>query len=346
MTFPVVVWITALAAATALSYAGGSLLIRLAHQRGILDHPNERSSHSVPTPRGGGAPIVILVSLGSVAAWWMYVSGMSPKRGVLLLGAALFLAAISGLDDLRHVSSALRALVHLGAAAIVLLTLGPLRTFDLPAIGTVTLGTAAAAILTLIWIFGLTNAYNFMDGIDGIAAAQAVIAGAGWAVVALTINDAFTAAVALLVAATALGFLFHNWSPASIFMGDVSSAFLGFTFATLPLLWKGDRARAPVIAFLLVWPFVLDSAFTFLRRLRKRERVFEAHRSHIYQRLCATGLSHARVTTLYALLAVAGAALAVAYARGFVPAWVAVATVFALGVGVWGWAVGRERRMT
>jgi UDP-N-acetylmuramyl pentapeptide phosphotransferase/UDP-N-acetylglucosamine-1-phosphate transferase len=341
MTAPLLAWMATLAAAAALSYAGGSLLIRLAHQRGILDHPNERSSHSIPTPRGGGAPIVILVTLGSIAAWSMYANAISPRRGALLVAAALVLATISALDDVRHVASGLRALVHLGAAAAVLLALGPL-TFRLPGIGV--LIPLAAALVTAVWIVGLTNAYNFMDGIDGIAAAQAVIGGAGWAAVALSVNDAFTAAIALLVAATALGFLLHNWSPPSIFMGDVGSAFLGFTFATLPLIWHGDRARAPVIAFLLVWPFVLDSAFTFLRRLRKRERVFEAHRSHVYQRLCATGWSHARVTTLYATLAAVGAALAIAYARGVMHQSTAAAIVLALAAGVWGVAVRREGR--
>jgi UDP-N-acetylmuramyl pentapeptide phosphotransferase/UDP-N-acetylglucosamine-1-phosphate transferase len=332
MIVPAMLWLAALLVVAALSYVGGSLLIRIA----ILDHPNERSSHKVPTPRGGGVPIVILVTLGGIAAWWLYANPLSPKRGLLLLAAALLLAGVSALDDLRGVPSGVRALVHVGVAAAVLLALGPLQ---LPFVG-----AAAAMVVTVLWIVGLTNAYNFMDGIDGIAATQAVIAGLGWAVVASSVDDAFTAALALLVVAGALGFLLHNWSPASIFMGDVSSAFLGFTFATLPLLWHGDRGRAPMIAFLLLWPFVLDTTFTFLRRLRNRERVFQAHRSHVYQRLIATGQSHAQVTRLYAILAVAGAILAVAYAHGRISPWLALIIVVILGVSVWGRAVRQERQ--
>ena len=146
-----------------------------------------------------------------------------------------------------------------------------------------------------------------MDGIDGIAAGQAITAGLGWAIVGWLADDLRPMLLGGLLTATSAGFLVHNWSPASIFMGDIGSAFLGYCFATLGLLGGGGGSGA-LIGILLVWPFVFDTAFTFCVRLRRRENIFKAHRSHLYQRLVLTGLSHRAVTLLYVALAVLGAA--------------------------------------
>jgi UDP-N-acetylmuramyl pentapeptide phosphotransferase/UDP-N-acetylglucosamine-1-phosphate transferase len=343
MTFESALWVASFALVAALSYAGVSRMIVLAIRKGIVDVPVARSSHAAPTPLGGGAPIVLLTCAGSAAAWWLYAGARSPKSGALLLLAALALGAVSWIDDLRGLSTRLRGSVHLAAAAAAVAALGPFSVIRLPVAGVVTASSAVAGVLTLAWIVGLTNAYNFMDGIDGIAALQAVIAGAGWSAIALAIHDELTAAISLLITAASLGFLFQNWAPASIFMGDVSSAFLGFSFAVIPLLWHGDRSKAPLIGFLMVWPFVVDAFFTFLRRLWLGERVFEPHRSHIYQRLCATGWSHALVATVYGFLDAAGVALAISYQLDVIGQSVAITSVLILATFLWGMTVQREQ---
>ncbi|MCX6038443.1 MAG: glycosyl transferase, partial [Chloroflexi bacterium] len=177
--------------------------------------------------------------------------------------------------------------------------------------GTINLGWLGLAI-TFLWIVGLINAYNFMDGIDGIAGGQAVVAGLGWIVLGWLGNQTLVVALGLLLAASSLGFLGYNWPPAKIFMGDVGSAFLGYTFAVLPVVAVQRDPRFALAGVLLVWPFVFDAAFTFLRRLLHRENVFTAHRSHLYQRLVATGFSHKTVASLYIGLAIMGLVCSVA----------------------------------
>ncbi|HYK87754.1 MAG TPA: polysaccharide biosynthesis protein, partial [Acidobacteriota bacterium] len=175
--------------------------------------------------------------------------------------------------------------------------------------------------LCFLWIVGLTNAFNFMDGIDGIAGAQAIVAGAGWAALGWQSGQAVVAVLGVLVAFASLGFLSHNWPPARVFMGDVGSSFLGYTFAVLPLLQThlsntGEPGAIPAMGVLLLWPFVFDTAFTFASRLLKKENVFHAHKTHLYQRLVQAGHSHRSVTLIYAALALVGVALGEVWAPG------------------------------
>ena len=170
--------------------------------------------------------------------------------------------------------------------------------------------------LTFVWIVGFTNAYNFMDGIDGIAGSQAVAAGLGWMVLGQLSGQPAVSVLGLLLASSTLGFLGHNWPPARIFMGDVGSAFLGYTFAALAVAAVRGNPRLALAGILLVWPFVFDTTLTLIRRLSRRENVFSAHRSHLYQRLVIAGYSHRGVTLLYAGLAVAGALLAIIWFIG------------------------------
>jgi len=159
-----------------------------------------------------------------------------------------------------------------------------------------------------VWIVGLTNVYNFMDGIDGIAAVQGVVAGLVWAVAGVWLGSDVVLLFGLVLTGACFGFLLLNWAPAKIFMGDVGSAFLGFTFAVLPLLLIHELPRlgnvayagvVPGFAVLVVWSFVGDGFLTLVRRILHGERVWQAHRSHLYQRLVQTGWSHARVSLLY-----------------------------------------------
>jgi UDP-N-acetylmuramyl pentapeptide phosphotransferase/UDP-N-acetylglucosamine-1-phosphate transferase len=163
-------------------------------------------------------------------------------------------------------------------------------------------------VFTIVWIVGLTNVYNFMDGIDGIAAVQGVVAGLAWAVAGVWLGSGVIWEFGLVLMGACFGFVLFNWAPARIFMGDVGSTFLGFTFAVLPLLLVRELPRltnavppgiVPGFAVLVVWPFVGDGLLTFFLRTFRGERVWQAHRSHLYQRLVQTGWSHARVSLLY-----------------------------------------------
>ncbi|HEY3284274.1 MAG TPA: glycosyltransferase family 4 protein [Armatimonadota bacterium] len=287
-------------------------------RRHVLDIPNERSSHSRPTPRGGGLAIVAITLAG-----WVFlvplVARASVRGAAVYAVGGLFIALVSWLDDRRSVKYIYRLAIHIALACMVVNSLGYWQMVQLPLLGHVSLGVLGLPI-TLVWLVGLVNAYNFMDGIDGLAGGQAVVAGLTWGLLGWLTGQTGVALLGVLLAGSSLGFLTHNWPPARVFMGDVGSAFLGFSFAALPLLFaagtpaSGEQvARAPLCGAVMVWPFVFDATFTFVRRCVKGERVFDAHRSHLYQRLVILGLSHQSVTLLYMVHSVVGASLAVSW---------------------------------
>ncbi len=293
-----------------LSYASVRGFRLWAEKRQILDHPTDRGVHDLPIVRGGGLVIVVFTLVG---LWIAYrLSGDTTQGSALLaytLGAVL-IANISWLDDLRPLDIRIRFLAHCVGAAAAIAGLGYWTSIVLPFFGTIHLGLAGMA-LTFLWIVGLTNAYNFMDGIDGIAGAQAVIAGTGWFCLGMLGGQPLLAATGILIASSSLGFVRHNWHPAHVFMGDVGSAFLGFTFAVMPLMatrfGSGQNSiSAPFLGLLLVWPFVFDTIFTFLRRLFAGENVLQAHKTHLYQRLIALGQPQQYVAWLYAGMAAVG----------------------------------------
>ena len=317
-----------------------ALLRRWASRRRLLDLPNERSLHSRPTPLGGGLAIVVVVGVGMPLCALAAVVEVTPAL-LALGGGAMLVAAVSWLDDLRGLPVVMRLLAQ-ATAAVMLVSVGAWPA-ACPLAGA-TAGKVAVGLLALLWVVGLTNAYNFMDGIDGIAGSQAVVAGLGW--VALTWGTGRVETwLGLLLAAASLGFLVHNWPPAKIFMGDVGSAFLGFSFAALAIIGARRDPRLALAGVLLVWPFVFDTSFTFLRRLRKGENVFRAHRSHLYQRLVLAGYSHRFVTCLYGALAVLGVMLALVWARGMAGAvWVVPLVLTVAMAGLWRFVVRAERR--
>ena len=285
-------------------------LVAWTTERGIVDTPNARSSHTRSTPRGGGLAIVCIVAV--VAA---LVVVLRPEAWQAVAGAvlpALAIAAVSWADDLGSLRNRTRFAVHLAAAVAATAMLGPVTTVDLGSLGMLRFGGMAWP-LTLLWIVGLTNAFNFMDGTDGIAGITAAAAGAGIAAAAAACGAGAVAMIAAALGGSAIGFLTLNWPPARIFMGDVGSAFCGFMLAVLPLALPADcRAEALPVAAVALWPFILDTAFTFTRRLCRGENVFQAHRSHLYQRLVIAGWSHKAVACLYGGIAACGAAIAVA----------------------------------
>ena len=305
-----------LASAALLAYVAVGGLRTWARRRRMIDVPNERSSHTRPTPRGGGLAIAVVTLGGLLVVHLGVVRRPLDVPALGYLAGAGLVALVSWTDDVRSLSSLTRLVAHALGAAIAILALGHWTAVAIPGVGELTLGWLGLP-LTAVWLIGLTNAYNFMDGIDGIAAGQGVVAGLAWFAIGSIAGEPLVSTLGLLLAGSCLGFLGHNWPPARIFMGDVGSAFLGYSFAVLPMLLSrlsGDarlRALAPVLGCLIVWPFVFDATITFLRRLARRENVLAAHRSHVYQRLVIAGRSHRCVTSLYVALAAAGALAAV-----------------------------------
>lgn len=268
-------------------------------RRNLFDIPNARSSHVVPAPRGGGIAIAFsvlasVVLLGATGALqWRSVWGF--------LGAGALIAAIGLGDDVRHVAARWRLVAHLVAAGWFLAWLGGLppigiygATRDLGWLGQV------LAVLYIVWLVNLTN---FMDGIDGIAAVEAItVSSAGAVLYALATpgSDAWLGPV--LLAAASLGFLFWNWPPARIFMGDTGSGFIGLTLAALSLqaAWAAPALLWSWIIMLGV--FVVDATVTLVRRAARGERFYEAHRNHAYQHAARRLHAHLPVTLAVAAI--------------------------------------------
>lgn len=310
----------------------------------LLDIPGQRSSHVQPTPRGAGIAIVMCVVMGLAAAA-AYAPSYFGRSWLFYLFGALLVANVSWLDDIRGAPVWLRFLVHVLAALVVIFGVGYFRAVHLPLLGLVSLGWFGPA-LTLVWLVGMTNIYNFMDGIDGLAGNQALIAGLSWLGVGVLIDQTALAVAGLLLVTSNLGFLVHNWPPASIFMGDIGSAFLGFTLATLTLIAGRYDDRLPAIGALFIWPFLFDATATIISRLRRRENIFQPHRSHFYQRLVIGGYSHRFVTLLYSYLALTGVFLASAWFLQIPGSEAAIAVLTPLmALSLWGFVRRHERRL-
>ena len=291
------------------SWRPTGLVRKYAIERSLLDVPSQRSSHANPTPRGGGLSIVLVVMLGVVILTSVHV--LPQQFAVALLGGMVLVAAIGWIDDVRGVPPAARAVVHFLAAAWALhwlhgftgMRIGPFEWH----LGTT--GTVLAAFV-IVW---LTNLYNFMDGIDGLAASEAVFVGMVGGVLLLLGGNAGLGSTALLVASASGGFLIWNWAPAKIFMGDVGSGALGYIFGVLAISSERSGGFPLVLWGLLLGVFLIDATTTLLRRVISGERWHKAHRRHTYQRVAQAGLSHAHVTiwvlgvnALLACLAVVG----------------------------------------
>ncbi len=290
------------------SYGVTSLVLRWAGRVHLQDVPNERSMHTRVTPRGGGIGIV-LITLTGLGISYPFEGGWTPVVFTGFFVGALITAAISLWDDTKPLSPKLRLAIQILVAAGTVWSSGFATSLHLSALPGWNL-TLPAAIVGVLWMVGFTNAYNFMDGIDGIAGLQGVVAGLGWALIGWHTGLPQLTFVGVLLGSASLGFLGQNWHPARIFMGDVGSTFLGFSFAALALIAGAKNPWLFVGGVLLVFPFVFDSSFTFLRRLIGGEDVFQSHRKHIYQRMVTAGLSHDVVASLFGLLSALGAVVA------------------------------------
>lgn len=280
-----------------------------------LDVPNERSSHTRPTPRIGGlgivAAFVVLMPLLAVMLLpYAHNWRAAAKFGIALLGYAV-IASVGLIDDLRRIGPLSKYLGQLAAAVIAIWGGVLFLYFDIPFVGQVAVGSVVGIAATILWLTGFSNFFNFMDGIDGLAGGVGAIYSLFLACICIGTGHRLLGAGSLMLAAGCLGFLAHNFPPAKIFMGDVGSLFIGFVLAAFTVWTTSSGTRpAPLIAVLLVFSsFLYDAGFTMLRRLRRREKLYEAHRSHLYQRLVIAGQSHRRVSlTYYALSTMLGTA--------------------------------------
>ena len=263
-----------------LSWILTAWLRRYALSRSLMDVPNARSSHSQPTPRGGGMAIVAAFLFALCIAFSMGM-GVQTEYFYALSSAGALIAVLGFLDDHGHIAARWRLLGHFTAAAWVLFWLNglpPVQVFghivDLGWLGYL------LASLYLVW---LLNLYNFMDGIDGIASVEAISVCLGGALMYGFLGHLNMLLLPLLLAAAVAGFLFWNFPPARIFMGDAGSGFLGVVLGILSLQAAWTDASLLWGWLILLGVFIVDATFTLFRRLLRRDKVYEAHRSHAYQ---------------------------------------------------------------
>jgi UDP-N-acetylmuramyl pentapeptide phosphotransferase/UDP-N-acetylglucosamine-1-phosphate transferase len=267
----------------------------------IMDVPNWRSSHTRPKPRTGGIGLYAMFLLA-----FLYWKPAPPESGAVVLGAtAFFLLGL--LDDLYH----LPEIIRLGSELLVSAALASsglrVEEIALPFLGVWRLPWAVSVALTSFWCTGFLNAFNFMDGSDGLAAGTTVLVG-------LFMGALGGSPLPLIMSACAAGFLAFNWQPSRIFMGDSGSYLLGFLLSFLSVL--GSREGTPMVVYVLfVLPFLADTSVTLIRRIARGEQWMKAHHSHHYQRLLERGWSHARVAQLYLALTAGLGATGLAYAR-------------------------------
>lgn len=301
----------------------------------ILDHPNARSLHRHTIPRTGGLAILQGILAGLVLSVWV-ASSLSQVILFLLAGLGP-LTVVSFFDDRQGVAAKWRILIHLLVAVSLLVANLVPDCLELPGL-VLSLASWAAIPLTLLFTVWMINLYNFMDGMDGFAGGMAVI---GFSTLAwLGQADIGFVSVCLTVAAASAGFLVHNFPPAKIFLGDTGSTALGF-LAAMCSLWGSKSGLFPFwVAILVFSPFIVDATATLLRRLLRREKVWEAHRTHYYQRLVLLGWGHRRtVLAEYALMLVcAGSAVLAVHLppvgqRVLLGGWALIYSLLMLAVG-------------
>lgn len=335
---------------------------RYALERSLLDVPNERSSHSIATPRGGGLSVSIAVITGVVI---LYVIGQLPEVVLIaLLPSCMFVAVIGWIDDHRALPAVVRGTAYLMAAAWFVgcsgvmpeIPLGILKvlgssiekTKSLPfeISKQIEIPKVMIGIVLTLGIAWLTNLYNFMDGTDGLAGLQAVLAGVAGGWLLWEGGDHGLAMLAWITAASCVGFLIWNWAPAKIFMGDVGSCLLGFVFGCLSVLGEMHVRLPALLWVILLGYFIWDATLTLLLRIFSGERWYEAHKSHAYQRLVQMGLGHGQLAGLFFIfnLLVLWPLTLWGYLEPAALLWALLLSIFAVAL-VWGVVQWRFRQL-
>ena len=317
--------------AVALSWALTCGVRGYFRNHGLMDVPNERSSHIAVTPRGGGVAIFITANLAWLVLWRL--GWMRPDLLQALTVGGTAVALVGFLDDRRKVAPGVRLAVHAGAAVWALACLGglpPLRIGQ--TVIDLAWGGHVLAVLAIVWA---VNLFNFMDGIDGIAGTEAIFIAASAALLGSMGGWSGPGAGGLALAGACLGFLAWNWPPAMIFMGDVGSGYLGYAIAVMALSSSGDNPGAIWVWLILGGVFFIDATLTLIRRALRGEQVHQAHRSHAYQHLVRRWHSHRSVTLGVLLLNLAWL-LPCAMAATLLPSravWIAIGALVPLLIG-------------
>lgn len=254
----------------------------------ILDYPNERSLHTLPTPRTGG--LAIVTAIYAVCLLTVFTWPPSPTLAAIAAGG-LAVATISFVDDHKDIAPIWRFLVQLGAGILLAFAGLELSELVLPGVH-LSLPYAVGMSLSVLFVVWMTNLYNFMDGMDGLAGGMAVVGFTSLAFFGVLAGHMTFATMNLTIAAASAGFLMLNFPPARIFMGDVGSSTLGFLAAALALWGERDDVVPLWVTLLIFSPFIVDASVTLLCRARRREVIWRAHKRHYYQRLVQIGWGH------------------------------------------------------
>lgn len=323
--------------AAAISFIVSSWLIHRVEKFGLIDVPNTRSSHTKPTPKGGGFGIAAGILVACAGCFWGGLIGPDRERCLVIVGGALAMAVLGFFSDRQDIPAGMRLLMQMIVASVAVFFIQPANHF-LIAGWDIHVGPWGF-LIALIWLVGMTNFYNFMDGIDGLAAMQGIIAGIGIAMLGLIIHLNNLVFLGLILSAATTGFLFLNFPRAKIFMGDVGSYQIGMYIASVALI---DQALfIPVV--LMLGGFIFDTVVTLIRRAIRRERLHQAHKSHFYQRAVQLGYTHCQVTTVASFVFIILVILSALY-LGSSPAIkvvIMVAVLVGLG-GIAGWISHQE----
>lgn len=261
-------------------------------RKNIIAIPNERSSHHIPTPQGGGIAIVLTFTFALLC---LGVYGLIESNLVWALAGGMAIAAIGYCDDMYNVKIRWRIVIHFLMASWAVYWLHGFSVLDLG-----TYKFTLNWIGSVIAVFGITwciNLYNFMDGIDGLAGSEALFAALASGLALWIIGDINSAFMLWLLAAAVAGFTLWNWPPAKIFLGDVGSCFLGYVLAVLAV-HSANKSLLPIAFWIILLAvFICDSTFTLILRVLQRKRWYSAHREHAYQHLVSYGISHKQITT-------------------------------------------------
>lgn len=300
----------ALVVAWAVTPVAGDLARRL----GAMDKPEARKIHAVPTPRMGGVAIFFGIIIPSL----LLLTNEGPLRGVLV-GASL-ITLVGVLDDVRGLRPLLKLGLQVGVAVILVLYGVRMDTLTIPGVGILVLGWVGIPF-TILWVVTLMNIVNFIDGMDGLAAGVCAISSVTFAIIAVSLGRYDMGILAAVVAGSTLGFLRHNFHPATIFMGDSGSLLLGFLLAAITLqgFLKGVATVALVIPLLVLGIPIFDTGFAILRRVKNRRPIYLADRGHLHHRFANLGYSQRQ--TVAVIYAWSGLMSVVALAMRFAPVW-------------------------
>ncbi|GEN83043.1 undecaprenyl-phosphate alpha-N-acetylglucosaminyl 1-phosphate transferase [Sporosarcina luteola] len=313
----------AMAAAFVASIILTPLVIKFAFRIGAVDHPNYRKVHASVMPRIGGVAI-----FGAFAIGYLLLRP-SDEHAIGILAGAIIIIVTGFLDDMLEITAKAKAFGQLIAAVVVVIWGGLQIDFiNLPFFGPFDFGYLSIPI-TILWIVGITNAINLIDGLDGLAAGVSTIALISIAVMAMIMGEMFVVATAAILAASALGFLFYNFHPAKIFMGDTGALFLGFMISVLALLgYKNVTMISLVIPIIILGVPISDTFFAIIRRVRMKQPISAPDKSHLHHCLLRAGFSHRQTVLIIYGLAILFGVAAVLFSQATV--WGAIVLILVM----------------